>query len=113
MGKQIGIEITGYIPLITLFLTIAVVSTVLGTTLAVMLSKGSFKEGFVVGWGLTPKGDVELVIIALALSTGIITQGIFSALVVMSLLTTIISPIIFKRLVVYYHFKRTGHLAKR
>jgi Kef-type K+ transport system membrane component KefB len=85
--------------LIIAFLLIATVCTVGGTVLAILVSGGSFREGHILGWGLNPKGDVELVIAALALNAALITQNIFTALVIMSLMTTIISPIVFKRLV--------------
>ena len=83
---------------ILLLTGIAIVGTVGGTALAVKLNKGTWKEGFILGWGLNPKGDTELVIAALALQTGIIQQEIFSAVVLMSFITTIISPIIFRKL---------------
>ena len=79
--------------LITLF------GTVGGSTLAIMFSGGSFREGLMIGWGLTPKGDIELAIATLALTAGIITPAIFTALVVMALFTTLISPLAFKYLV--------------
>jgi len=86
--------------LIALFLLIAVFCTVIGTTIAVVMTKGTFKEGFIMGWGLTPKGDVELVIAALALNSAIISRDIFTSLVMTSLLTMVISPLVFKRLIV-------------
>ncbi|MBU1111880.1 MAG: cation:proton antiporter [archaeon] len=84
---------------IILLVLIAVVGTVGGTALAIKLNKGTWKEGFILGWGLNPKGDIELVIVALALEAGIITGSIFTSLVAMALITTIISPIVFKMLV--------------
>ena len=85
---------------------IATVGTVGGTILAVKLNHGSFKEGLLVGWGLNPKGDVELAIITLALNFSIITQTIFTSLVMMILVTTIISPIVFKYLVSKYRIRQ-------
>ena len=85
--------------LITLLAIIATIGTVGGTALAYVLGKGTLKEGMLVGWGLNPKGDVELVIAAIALNAAIITQSIFTALVMMSLITTIISPIVFTHLI--------------
>ncbi|MEK6899879.1 MAG: cation:proton antiporter [Nanoarchaeota archaeon] len=84
---------------VSVLIIIAIIGTVGGTTLAIMLRGGSFREGIVTGFGLTPKGDVELGIATLALKAGIITPAIFTSLVLMALLTTIISPIIFKRMV--------------
>lgn len=85
---------------VMILITIALLGTVGGTTIAVMLNKGTFREGLMIGWGLTPKGDVELGIATLALTAGIITPAIFTALVVMALFTTLISPLVFKYLVI-------------
>src|SRR3989344_3522207 len=46
---------------------LAIVGTVGGALLAMVLTKGTVKEGLILGVGLTPKGDLELVIAALAL----------------------------------------------
>jgi len=96
------------LPLIFLFVLIATVGTVGGTILAVKLNHGSFREGLLVGWGLNPKGDVELAIITLALNFSIITQTIFTSLVMMILVTTIISPIVFKYLVSEYRIRQSA-----
>ncbi len=84
---------------VIILIVIALLGTVGGTTIAVLLNGGSFREGMMIGWGLTPKGDVELGIATLALTAGIITSAIFTALVVMALFTTLISPLVFKYLV--------------
>jgi len=84
---------------VIILIIIALFGTVGGSTLAIMFSGGSFREGLMIGWGLTPKGDIELAIATLALTAGIITPAIFTALVVMALFTTLISPLAFKYLV--------------
>lgn len=88
--------------IIGLFLLIATIGTVGGTIIATKLGGGKFKEGAILGWGLNPKGDVELVIMSLALEYLIITQQIYTALVITSIVTTIMSPIIFKQLLSRY-----------
>lgn len=97
--------ITGNIGFIILLFVIATIGTVGGTIIAVWCGKGTLTEGMLLGWGLNPKGDIELIIAALAFNAAIITQGIFTAVVMMSLMTMLISPIIFKRLV-YVHKRR-------
>ena len=84
---------------ILLLLAIALGGTIGGSMLGVVLSGGTAKEGFKLGWGLRPKGDIELVIASLALATKIISNDVFTALVILSLLTTIIAPIMLKYLV--------------
>lgn len=86
---------------VVILIIIALLGTFGGTTLAIVLNGGSFREGMMIGWGLTPKGDVELGIATLALTAGIITPAIFTALVVMALFTTLISPMMFKYLVTH------------
>ncbi|MBI1971156.1 cation:proton antiporter [Candidatus Woesearchaeota archaeon] len=87
---------------IILLVLIATIGTVGGTALAVVANKGRLQEGLILGWGLNPKGDLELVIVALALNAALISSAIFTALVAMSVITTIISPIIFKGMVMQH-----------
>lgn len=101
LNANLGIALQN-IPLISTFSIIATVATVGGTIIAVLFGGGKFMEGLIVGWGLNPKGDVELVIAALALKAALITQTIFTSLVFMSLFTTVVSPVIFKALVLKY-----------
>ncbi len=84
---------------VVILIIIALLGTVGGTTIAILANKGTFREGMMIGWGLTPKGDVELGIATLALKAGIITPAIFTALVIMALFTTLIAPLMFKYLV--------------
>lgn len=93
---------------ILILLLISIIGTVGGSTIAVLISNGKFKDGLTLGWGLSPKGDIELVIAILALTNGIISINIYTSLVIMALLTTIISPIFFKQLVIRNNIKKHG-----
>ena len=98
LNTELGSIITEWL-FVAVLLAIALVGTVGGSAIAVLLRGGSLREGTILGWGLVPKGDVELTIATLALNAGILTPILFTSLVLMSLLTTIISPIMFKYLV--------------
>lgn len=100
------------IPLIIILNIIAFLGTIGGTVIAIVLAKGSWREGWILGWGVNSKGDVELIIAFLALQAGIISNSIFTSLVAMSLITTIISPVIFKYLVVRYHLENKKRLVQ-
>lgn len=78
---------------------IAIAGTVIGAALGVCLSGGNWKQGVVVGVGVSSKGDVELVLASLALAAGIIAAPLFNALVFMSIATTLVSPVAFRMLV--------------
>lgn len=94
-------------PLILILTIIAMAGTIGGTIIGILLNKGLWREGWLLGWGLSSKGDTELIIAFLALQANIISNSIFTSLVVMSLITTIISPVIFKYLILH-HTKSTA-----
>jgi len=73
--------------------------TLAGTVIGVLLGKGTFREGLIVGWGVLPKGDTELVIATLALQHRIITVDIFTAIITVALVSTFVAPIVFKWMV--------------
>ncbi|MFC1722982.1 cation:proton antiporter [Nanoarchaeota archaeon] len=86
---------------------IALFGTVVGTIIGVLLHKGgTFHEGLIVGWGVAPKGDVELVIAILALGRTLIGPDVYSALVLMAFFTTLISPLVFRYVLTKYSKKK-------
>ncbi|MEM4267883.1 MAG: cation:proton antiporter [Candidatus Woesearchaeota archaeon] len=56
----------------------------------------NIKEGVAIGWGMNARGAVELIAIKIASDYGIVNQTIYSAVVLMAFVTTIMSPLIFK-----------------
>ena len=85
--------------LIFVFVLIDILGTLIGTVIGVLLSKGTLTEGMIVGWGVIPKGDTELVIATLALNSGLIGANIFTAIITVALLSTFTAPIAFKVLI--------------
>ena len=76
---------------------IAFLGKILGTLVAKPLSKLSIKQLYLIGWGMNSRGAVELVIALLALKHGLIAQEIFSALVAMAIITTLVFPFVLQR----------------
>ncbi len=50
-----------------------------------------------IGWGINPRGAVELIIASIALENGLISKNLFSAIVAMAVIAAIVSPIMFKK----------------
>ncbi|MEW5996591.1 MAG: cation:proton antiporter [Candidatus Micrarchaeota archaeon] len=75
---------------------LAIVGTVGGSTIGALLSGRSAREGITIGLGVTPKGDVELVVAVLALEGGLIGAGLFSAIVFMAVATALVAPVLFR-----------------
>lgn len=92
-------SISSNLTLVFVLILIGIVGTLAGTVIGVLLSKGTLNEGLIVGWGVLPKGDTELVIATLALNNGLINVSIFTAIITVALFSTFLAPIVFKFLV--------------
>lgn len=77
---------------------LAVIGTVVGSMLGYYIYSHNWREGWIVGWAMNAKGDTELVIAELALSAGVITTAVFSSLIFMAVVSTLISPLVLRRL---------------
>ncbi|MBW2970966.1 cation:proton antiporter [Candidatus Woesearchaeota archaeon] len=79
----------------------AFVAKPLGSVVGELLSKGRVVEGLTVGWGMNTRGAVELIAAELAWQNGLISGELFSALIFIAFITTIISPMFFS-----FYFKK-------
>ena len=80
-----------------LLLTVIVVATVgkiVGTLLFYLLSGGSWREGLVIGMGMNDRGAVEIILAGIALRAGLISNEVFSILVIMAVVTTATVPLL-------------------
>jgi Kef-type K+ transport system membrane component KefB len=75
---------------------VAIVTKVAGCGLPARLSGMSTRDALIVGFGMSPRGEVAMIVALIGLTQGIISQGIYVALVLMSLLTTVITPVVFR-----------------
>ncbi len=78
---------------------IALAGKLIGSVIGNYFCNEPLSEGILIGWGLNARGATELFTVLIAKNQGIISQDIFSAVVFMALVTTIISPIVFNYLV--------------
>lgn len=75
---------------------VAIITKVVGCGLPARLTGMSTRDSLVVGIGMTPRGEIAMVIALMALEAEIIAQPAYVTLVLMSLLTTIIVPLILR-----------------
>jgi Kef-type K+ transport system membrane component KefB len=85
------------IPMIAITVLIATFGKIVGTLIIKPLSNLSWKQLYYIGWGMNSRGAAELVIALIAIQYGLISLEIFSALVSMSLITTLMLPPILAR----------------
>ena len=54
------------------------------------------KDSLIVGFGMAPRGEVAMIVALIGLQQGIIGQDVYIVIILMSLLTTLITPIIYR-----------------
>lgn len=83
-------------PIVLSLTLLGAVTLLVGTMIGVKLVHGDWYEGFIVGLGLLPKGDVELVMLTIGLENNLISPAIYSILVAMAMILTVAGPLLFK-----------------
>ncbi len=78
--------------LLGVIVAVAFISKILGSWLFALPTKLSSREGLVIGLGMNGRGTVEIVIVTIALSAGVIDQSLFSILVFTAIFTTMLVP---------------------
>jgi Kef-type K+ transport system membrane component KefB len=91
--KAVRFEILWFILVLTL---VGVISKVLGCGLPARLLRMNWQDSAAVGLGMAPRGEVAMIVALIGLDKNVIDQPIYTALITMSLLTTIFPPLIIK-----------------
>jgi Kef-type K+ transport system membrane component KefB len=75
------------------------VAIALGITAAAVLGKlaagfaaGKGKNPWIVGWGMVPRGEVGLIFAMVGKTLGVMSESMFSVIVIMVILTTLLTP---------------------
>ncbi|MEE8471256.1 MAG: cation:proton antiporter [Dehalococcoidia bacterium] len=75
---------------------VAVLTKVIGCGIPAKLLGMNLRNSLIIGFGMSPRGEVAMIIALIGINQGLITQGTYVALVLMALLTTILTPILFR-----------------
>ncbi|MGB6339608.1 MAG: cation:proton antiporter [Candidatus Aminicenantaceae bacterium] len=79
-------------------IVLAILGKIAGSMLAKPFTQLNWKQLYLVGWGMNSRGAVELALALLALQAGLIEKDVYSSLVLMALVTTLIFPIVLRRM---------------
>ncbi|MFQ5970256.1 MAG: cation:proton antiporter [Nitrososphaerales archaeon] len=90
--QLLQLDITFFVVL----LAVAILTKILGCGLPATFLLKSRDKGFKVGYGMVSRGEVGFIIAGIGLASGIFAQGVYSALVLVIMVTTIISPILLR-----------------
>lgn len=82
-----------------MLLGLAILTKILGSLVGYYLAHGKFGEGMVLGVAMVNKGVIVLVLAEVAWSAGLIGPEMFTSIVFMAVITTIIGPIAFSSLI--------------
>lgn len=94
-GMQVRIELFADLGL--LLTALALTAAAIAGKLACGAAAGAAR-GWVVGWGMVPRGEVGLIFAVVGRELGAINEATFSAVVLMVLLTTLVTPPVLGRL---------------
>jgi Kef-type K+ transport system membrane component KefB len=75
---------------------LAIITKILGCGLPAVMQRMNIKDSLIVGLGMVPRGEVAMIVALIGLSQNLIDQSTYAALILMSLLTTIIPPVILR-----------------
>lgn len=75
---------------------VAILTKVIGCGIPAKLYGMNMKDSLIVGFGMSPRGEVAMIIALIGLNQGLIKQDTYIVLILMSLLTTIFTPIVLR-----------------
>lgn len=85
-------------PIVILSL-VALATKVIGCGGAALLARLDLPRSALVGFGMSPRGEVALIVASVGLTTGILTTAQYSIIATMALLTTLATPPILQKLI--------------
>ena len=93
MGSMLNAVVFGLV-----LSVLAILSKVLGCGVPALATGFNFLGSTRIGVGMTPRGEVALIIAGIGLSQGIIGQELFGVSIMMTIITTLIAPLVLIRL---------------
>jgi Kef-type K+ transport system membrane component KefB len=100
MGIDFSLQSLTLEPLLVLAVVlIAIAGKMLGSMVTKPFLKIRWKQLYLVGWGMNARGAIGLAVAFVAFNIGLVDTGIYSSLVIMALVTTLIFPFFVRRMV--------------
>ncbi|MEM2123930.1 MAG: cation:proton antiporter, partial [Methanolinea sp.] len=86
----------GILPFVVVLTLVAIGTKVVGCAIPARLAGICRKDALVIGFGMAPRGEVAMIVALIGLEQGYIGQAVFIAIIVMSLATTLVTPILYR-----------------
>ncbi len=99
LGVLVNIQAAATAGIFIVALTVvAILTKLIGCALPARAMGLNTTESLIVGLGMVPRGEIAIIAALFGLTAGIIGQEVYAAILMMSLLTTIVTPIFIKQL---------------
>lgn len=86
-------------PLLILIIIVAIAGKIIGVFLTKPLTKLNIIQLYLVGWGMNSRGAVELALAMIAFKAGFLNTELYSGIIIMALVTTLIFPFFVRRII--------------
>ncbi|PKP55713.1 MAG: cation:proton antiporter, partial [Candidatus Altiarchaeales archaeon HGW-Altiarchaeales-2] len=77
---------------IVALIAVAIVGKMIGCYIPARLVKENHKDSLIISVGMIPRGEVGMIIGMIGLTSGVFTQDIYAAVIIMCIATTLIVP---------------------
>ncbi len=88
-GRALGLDSLGFVVGLCL---VAIVSKIMGSGLGARMGKTTWRQALRIGIGMVSRGEVGLIVAAIGLRDGLVSDVVYSATVLMILVTTLVTP---------------------
>ena len=75
-------------------IVLAMAGKVIGCGIPVFIMRRDTKQAILVGLGMMSRGEVGLIIAGIGIAGGYFSQDVFTAIILMVLVTTIVTPVV-------------------
>jgi len=82
-----------------LYVVFAIVGKIIGCSLPALFVNFNLRGALRIGVGMVPRGEVALIVAGIGLSKGVINDQAFSLAIIMTFITTLVTPPIFDKLI--------------
>lgn len=113
IGLGVSFENIGTVILpATIIIIAAITGKILGSGLGAKISKFSNKQSLQVGIGMVPRGEVALITANLGRNAGMINDTIFTSIILLTIVSSVITPILLKKAYALSTVKKNDKLEK-
>ena len=98
MGTLVDVTSLGNVWVFGLALTgVAIIGKVAGSGIPALFAGFNYQGSFRIGIGMLPRGEVALIMAGIGVSQGIIGSDLFSVSIIMTIVTTVLAPLVLSR----------------